>query len=143
MLDRTEEQILAQDPIELKLGDKTYPVKVLTIKKARQWRKVMIEEVQKIALIASGEAGTQEAFLGGLGFMFLDFPEKMADLVFSYADELDRDLIEGTATEEQLCKAFGKIVEVAFPFVQELQTISGTLKLAAAFPTSVKSTRLH
>jgi hypothetical protein len=47
--------------------------------------------------------------------------------------------IEAEGTEEQLAVAFGKIMQVAFPFVGELKTITQTLGVMASFPQSGKS----
>ena len=141
--ERTESQILAQEPIKVRLGEKDYDVPLLRILAARAWRKKLVEEVTAVSDVVKPDASTTPAFLNGLAFLFLQFPEKLADLVFGYAPSLPREEIEENATEEQLAKAFGQIVEVAFPFVGELKAVTQTLSLAANFPPTGSASRLH
>lgn len=142
---RTEEEILGQLPIKLRFGNKDYDVKPLRILKARMWRESLIKEVESIAGSLQQDASTSPVFVNGLAFVFLQFPQKMADLIFSYAPNLPREIIEGDSdeagTEEQLARAFGQIVQIAFPFVGELRAMTQTLSMSASFPALAKSTK--
>lgn len=138
---RSEEDILGQLPITIKFGEAEYKVKPLRILKARKWRESLIESVKEISGTLQQDASTNPVFIQGLAFIFLQFPTKMADLVFSYAPDLPRETIENDATEEQLARAFGQIVQIAFPFVGELRAMTQTLNIASSFPVLAKSTK--
>lgn len=140
-LQRTEEEILGQLPITVKFGEAEYKIKPLRIKKAREWRTKLIEEVTSISTMLQQDVSTSPVFIKGLAFVFLQFPEKMAELVFSYAPDLPKDRIEDEASEEQLARAFGQIVQIAFPFLGELKAMTSTLSLASSFPALAKSTK--
>jgi hypothetical protein len=139
--DRTEDEIIGQLPITVKFGDKEYKIKPLTILKARKWRENLIGQIQTIAAALKQDTNTSEVFVSGLAFVFLSFPEKMADLIFTYAPDLPKETIEEEGTEEQMSRVFGQIVQVAFPFLGELKAMSQTLGLASSFPASEKSTK--
>lgn len=144
-LERTDDQKLAMAPLKVRFGAKEYEIKLRRIGAAQRWREQFIKQMSEIVGQLKVEAGTAEAFMGGLGFVFLRFPEKMAELVFSYAPDLPREIIEGDSedagSEEQLACAFRQIIQVAFPFVQELGLVMQTLRLAASFPASARSTK--
>jgi hypothetical protein len=88
---RTEDEILSQAPIKVMLGNKEHHIKVLRIAQARAWREKLVNEVNEITKQLRVETGSDESFMGALGFTFLRFPEKMVDLVFSYAPDLPRE----------------------------------------------------
>ncbi len=132
--ERTEDDIVTMAPIKAKFGDKIYEIKPLRILAQRQWRSKVVEEVRAIGVILKPDAATMPVFVKGLAFVFLQFPEKIADLVFEYAKDLPRETIEAEATEEQLVRVFSQIVTVAFPFVEELRALTQTVGIAASFP---------
>ncbi len=145
--ERTEAQIVAMSPITVRLGESDYEIKPLRITAAQKWREKLIQEVGAISGVLKQDASTSPAFINGLAFVFLQFPEKMLDLLFAYAPYLPQEAIrdeEKGATEEQVSRAFGQIVQIAFPFVGELRAITQILSVAASsFPPSGKSTRPH
>jgi hypothetical protein len=131
---RSESDILTKAPIKVTLGSKEYDIPVLTIKKQREWREQMSREMQDIvgALAPSFDPQkTSSAFSAGLAVALTKFPEKLADLVFSYAPELPREEIMETATEEQISIAFSKIMRVSFPFLAHLQTVRSVIQASA------------
>lgn len=140
--ERTEDQILARAPLELQLGGKKYEVQVLTILKARAWRTRLIEEAKAVAGALFGKTnGHDDAFFAGLGTAFIAFPEKMAELVFTYAAGiLPEEEILANATEEELAVAFSQIMKVAFPFSRQLSLMSSVLQMGATLSASPKST---
>jgi len=140
---RTDEQQLTMAPIVVRFGTVDYDIKPLPMKKAQQWRAQLIETAKEIASTMKQDATISPAFLNGLAFILLQFPEKLVDLVCAYSPELPRETIENEGTEEQLSRAFGQVVQVAFPFVGELRAISQTLSLAATFPRSESSSKSH
>jgi hypothetical protein len=62
--------------------------------------------------------------LNGLAGALVEFPEKLADLVFAYGTELPKDEILEKATEEQIAAAFSAIMVVAFPFLAQLGLVT-------------------
>lgn len=139
---RTEAQILAKEPLALKFGTAEYHVKILGFKKAEEWRRNAVETVKSIVDVHKTECNSNDAFTHGLAFFFLQFPQKMLDLILSYAGpELPRHVIEEEATDEQISVAFGQVIAIAFPFTKELGMISQVMGIAQSFPQSVRSSR--
>lgn len=127
--ERTEEQILTKAPLVVTLGSKSYQLPILTVIPMQEWRKKVIE--------AATEIGSLGVSLSGLGTAFIAFPEKIAALVFDYAQKLPKDEIldlENGATEEQFSLAFSEIVSVAFPCLRQLSMMK--LLLTAQNPSA-------
>lgn len=124
---RSEEQIISMAPIVARLGADDYNIKPLRILAQQKWRQDLIDNVTDIMGELSATASTDAVFLSGLGYAMLKFPEKMLKLVFLYAPDLPQEKIVEEATEEQVARVFGQIVQVAFPFTAELQMISTVL----------------
>lgn len=140
-LKRSEEQILTQAPIQVKFGDIDYDIKPLRILKARDWRAKMIEKMQEVTGRMLARVDGEKQLMGALGYVLLEFPEVLADLVFSYSPELPQSKILDEATEEQMAKAFGKILQVAFPFQGELKTMMQVMTPPVNSRTSATSTK--
>jgi hypothetical protein len=124
---RTEEQILTRAPFEVTLGSEKYSIKPLAITPQMEWRSRMSEE---FAAILSGyqETPTQDRISSGLIATLTKFPEKLAEMTFSYSPELPKDKIMAEATEEQLALAFSDILSVAFPFLAQLDLVSKVVR---------------
>jgi len=118
MTERTEEEILTQAGIEVVLGGKLYSIKPLVIRDARVWRKETLELVAPLSAIAGTTSATPDAFGDALKSLLVSMPDKVIDLFFLYAKDLDRDEIEGEATEAEITKAFSEVVAVAFPLAE-------------------------
>lgn len=138
--ERTDEQKLSMAPIEVQFGGKSYKLPVRRILKARAWREEFIKSISDIASELQGNVASLDNFVGGFAFAFLRFPEKLADLVFAYAPDLDRKLIEDEATEEELTLAFSSIMQVAFPFASALSMAMQVMKTAAIPSPSARPT---
>jgi hypothetical protein len=120
---RTPEQILQMAPIEVTLGSQAYQIAPLRLGKAAAWRNKFHKEVGDVTAQMRQQTGSDSAFLSGLGYVLIQFPEKLLSLVLAYAPDLPKAKIKKEATDEQLAIAFGKILEVAFPFTGELKMI--------------------
>jgi hypothetical protein len=123
---RSESDILAKAPLKVKLGDKEYQIPVLTVLKAREWRVKLNTELGELtssfSIVGSADAN---AMSRGLTFALIQFPEKVAELVFAYAGEtLNANEVLDVATEEQLAAAFSAIMGVAFPFLPQLSLVT-------------------
>jgi hypothetical protein len=137
---RSEEEIVGKLPILVKFGETEYKIKPLTILKAGAWRDKLVTEVNEIVDSLKGDGADSNAFTDGLAFVFLKFPQKVFDLVKSYAPDLEWEKIADEATEEQLSRAFGQIMVVAFPFLGELGATMQALQTAAKFSAPAKRT---
>ena len=137
---RTEDQIVAGEPLRVTLGGKQYEIKPLKINAQYRWRKRFYEEFSKAAqpflnnrkpgLLARlmGKDETDQ-FIEGLRIAFLEMPERISDLFFAYAPYLPRAEIEENATEAELVTAFQGVMQISFPFAGMLKTLVGLAKL--------------
>ena len=116
---RTDEQILAKEPLTIVLGNEKYSVPVLTILKQREWRKFLQETISPLLSVYDAE-DTKEGRVKSLSATLQKFPEKIAELVFAYCPELPQQKILEEATEEQLAVAYAQIMAIAFPFMGQI-----------------------
>lgn len=134
---RADGDILNMQPIVVRFGETDYKIEPLRIRKATAWREELMREVGDIARTFKTDVeGSQERFMHGLAFTFLKFPEKILRLVRSYAPNLPWEEIldeEKGATEEQLARAFGQVVLIAFPFTSELAQMNRVMALASVY----------
>lgn len=116
---RTDEQILMEEAVMVKFGGKKYPIKPLSIRKAREWRKGLSEDGAGIIdrLGKSGKAMDEAKLL------LIEIPDKVSDLIFSYAPELPKEIIMEEATDKELVAAFREVMKLAYPFGEELLTL--------------------
>ena len=119
---RTEDQILLQQPFEVVLAGKPYTIALLPIRPAVAWR-------AKVAPVFADFIGAQsistddaDAFKAGISKILVDGPEKLLDLFFEYAVDLDREEIEATANEWEIAAAFEQIARavIAPPLLRAL-----------------------
>lgn len=142
---RTDDDVLSMSPVRIRFGETDYDVRYKRINDAREWRKEFWKQLNQIMDTMGIQASPEnlEPFMKSFGFVFLQFPEVITDIVFSYTgDAVEREKVLEEATEEQMARAFQQIVKVAVvPFVGELATISQISSMAASFPALAKSTR--
>jgi len=131
MAQRTDDQILSLAPLEVQFGTKQYPIPLLRINDSRNWRSQFIEATMMVSDEMKKDAGGIDSFMKGLGFVLVQFPEKVMELVRAYAPGLDWKTIEQEATDEQLAKAFSEIIEIAFPFQGALRKMTAMGAVAA------------
>lgn len=130
MKNRTEEQIITQAPITVKLGDQEYQLKPLRLQKQWAWRKQFLDLLDTIFTTKKMESEDVVAVLKtGVGGLLRQYPEKVIDLIFSFAPDLPKDKIMEEATEEQLLLCFNEIYALAvLPIVAQ----AVAMKAAAA-----------
>lgn len=155
---RSEADMISKAPITLRLGLKDYEVPPLTVLLARQWRLKLDASIGDIVRNFQAVPGADtKAFATGLTGALIQFPEKLAELLFAYANGwaeadspgkprlttpvLPEDEILANATEEQLASAFSGVMAMAYPFLPQLamvrQAVLGSLAQTA------NSTRLQ
>jgi len=120
-MDRTEEQIIAQEPLTVVLGGCKCEVRLLTIKESREWRRQVAVALSVMPNYTKAVDTTDpEQFKATLTGILEAMPETVADLFFGYAKDLVRETIEDTATDAELAKAFDQVMAVGFPLVKAL-----------------------
>ena len=112
---RTDEEKVCRAPLTVVFGGTEYEVKILVIRESREWRaeiKTLLAELPKYAKVTTDKP---EEFADALQVLLIDMPDQVVDLFFKYAKELNRDEIEGIATDAEMAEAFSEVVKVAFP----------------------------
>ena len=111
---RTEEEKSIMAPLKLQFGATEYSIKPLPVLKSREWRSKVDKDLgPMVAKIQPVEIGGRFV-IAGLSTAIATFPEKVCDLVFAYAPDLDKEKILNEATEEQIAIAFAQLWEIAF-----------------------------
>jgi hypothetical protein len=126
---RTEEDKIFQNEILVILGGKEYKIKPLVITQSRKWRATFAKILGDLPQYMGITTDTPDKFEGAIKAILVAMPDKIVDLVFDYAPELNREEIENSTTEAEMAKAFEQIAEVAFPFVKSLIGTMGKLSL--------------
>ena len=119
-MERTEEEKLVQAPLKVILAGREWEIKPLVIREAREWRKKVVGVFRKLPGYMKANSDDPEAFNEAMQAMLVDMPDDLTELFFGYARELDRDEIEGAATDDELGKAFEEVMAYAFPLSQSL-----------------------
>jgi hypothetical protein len=137
--DRTESDILAHEPIKLRLGKKStepdaepveYAAAPLPLRKGKEWRQKVADVLNELAKGMMGQVATSDNIMQGLMVAFFAFPDKVLELLIAYApDALEphRELMMETATDEEVVIALSRVLVVAYPYFSLL----GTMKTAA------------
>jgi len=115
---RTEEEKVSQAPITVIFGGKEYNVKPLVIRDSREWRAKTIKLVSPLPQLVSTKIDTPDEFGQVLTEMLVTMPDQVIELFFDYAKDLDRDEIEGIATDVEMARAFEEVLKVAFPLAE-------------------------
>lgn len=115
MAKRTDEQVTSQQGEKVRLGEKEYEIKPLTIRKAQAWRTKISPSLESM-LASEGASASPESLKSAL----LNSPTEIADLIFDYLalSAEEREEILDSATEAQILGAFQSLMLVAFsPFL--------------------------
>ena len=115
---RTEEQVVSQAGIEVTLGGDKYQIAPLVIRDSREWRKKVIDLIAPLPDLVNVTMDDSAGFGEALKQIMVVMPDRVADLFFQYAKDLDRDEIEGKATDTELSEAFEGVLKIAFPLAE-------------------------
>ena len=126
-MQRSEEEKVAQAPIKVILGGNEYEIKPLVIRDSRVWRQKVVTALSTIPKHAKATTDDPEKFAEALNAMLVAMPDTVIDLFFEYAKNLDRDEIEGVATDTEVATAFEEVVGLAFPLASSLAGAMGNL----------------
>ena len=139
---RTESDKLLKE-LTLSFGGKEYPIPVLRCGPAAKWRKEFFDRTAEVSSAMVVDSVTDKAAVGrGLMGALLQFPEKIPDLVFSYAPTIaeKRETIMAEAYDDDFMDAFNQIWEVAFkPFLASLGMVLEMQKSQASASRSPAS----
>ena len=124
---RTEEQKVSQANIEVILGGKKYEIAPQVIRDSREWRKKVIALIAPLPSLVNITMDKPEDFERALTQMMVIMPDQVIDIFFEYAKDLDREEIEGVATDTEMADAFLEVVQVAFPLSQSLPKVMSKL----------------
>ena len=122
---RTEDQKITQAPIVVILGGKEYEIAPLVIRDSREWRKKVIALISPLPQMVNVKIDTPEEFGQALTEMLITMSDQVVDLFFEYAKDLNREEIEGIATDAELRDAFGEVIKIAFPLAEALPATMG------------------
>ena len=128
MAERTEDQKVFQEPIEVMLGGKKWAIKPLVIKYSRPWRKKVVDLIAELPKYTEVDTSKPDDFAKSLKMLMVESQDMVIDLFFEYAKDLDRNEIEGTATEKEISDAFEAVMTLAFPLSQTLPAVMGPPK---------------
>ena len=124
---RTEEQIIGRTPVILSLGGKNYNIYPLPISKSREWRAECSKIFDVYAEKLDTRAETNEELTKSVRSLLNEIPAMVYDLVFMYAPNLPRAIIEEEATDQELFDALIAIFLLAYPFVKIRNLMSGSI----------------
>jgi len=128
-MERTEDQIVTQSPLIVILGGDAYEIPPLVIRDSRIWRKKIISIMAPLPGMVNKTIDTDhpDEFEDVLTRLMVAMPDQVLDLFFEYAKDLNRDEIEGKATDAEMAIAFEKVVKVSFPLAESLPKAMGHL----------------
>jgi len=114
--ERSEDDKVVQEGLKVILGGKEYKVAPLVIRDSREWRKKVGPWKAELSKYASVDSEKPEEFEKALTTLMVERIDETVDFFFKYAKDLNREEIEGIATDSEVVAAFNKVFEYAFPF---------------------------
>jgi hypothetical protein len=105
----------AKPTIEVILGGEKYQLRYLVIKESREWRRKAAPFEAAIARYASINAENTEEFEKAFNELLTSRIDEAIDLFFDYARDLNREEIEGVASDAEIIEALKIINAAAFP----------------------------
>lgn len=118
MTERTEEQKVAQAPVVVILGGVEYSIAPLVIRDSRVWRQKVIKLIAPLPGLVNITTDDADGFGEALNQLLVIMPDQVVDLFFEYAKGLNREEIEGVATDAELRDAFAEVMKIAFPLAE-------------------------
>ena len=117
-MERTEEDKIIQAGIKVILGGKEYSIAPQVIRDSREWKKKVIKLVAPLSHDIKVTDDDPKSFERVFTKLLVDMPDQVIDLFFDYTKDLDRDEMEGVATDAEVAEAFAEVMKVAFPLAQ-------------------------
>ena len=142
-MEKRSESDIVRKVLVLTLGEKEYEVPVLRMLAAAKWRKEYFDRTKDVSSSMMAEnmddkGQLSKAIGNALTGALIAFPEKIPELVFSYAPSLPKDEIMDAAFDEEFSRAFAQIWQVAFsPFLASLGTVLEMQKASGSHSASL------
>lgn len=137
---RTEAEGLSKAPLKLTLGEKDYLVPILTVIPVGKWRALLYDKLADIvSTFKFVEVATGEAVGNGLTQALIQFPERVADLVFLYREygaiwlALRKENLELEELVSKFTAAIAEKIPEAPDFPRSLVLDASEEQFAAAF----------
>src|SRR4029077_9791499 len=113
-MEKRSESDIVLKVLTLTFGEKQYEVPVLRMIPAAKWRKEYFERTKEVStsmLVENMDDKGQlsKAIGNALTGALLAFPEKIPELVFSYAPSLPKEEIMEAAYDQEFSRAFAQI----------------------------------
>lgn len=109
---RTEEDKVLQTSVKVILGGKEFLIKPLPIKYALPWCKSVVKTtISGLMAKVNITTETPERFDEAMNDILIGRPEKLVDLFFEYARDLNKDEILETASLNEIINAFETVRE--------------------------------
>lgn len=132
----------------VQIGDKQYTIREKKRKANAKWRQAFQAQFTEVADLIEG-LPTIDLTPTAIGELLRQITtkvggsvDKMAELVFNYSPELnkDREVIEEEAYDSDIMAAFTAVLKLAYPFGSLVEMLSGLSSLGReASPTSPNS----
>jgi len=119
-MERTEEDKIVQAGIKVILGGREYEICPLVIRDSREWRQKVIKLIAPLPELVNITTDDTKGFGEALTQLLVTIPDQVASLFFDYAKDLNREEIEGVATDAELRDAFAEVIKIAFPLAEAL-----------------------
>lgn len=119
-MERTEDDKLCRSPLNVVFGGKTCEIRILPIRESREWRAEFAKALAQIPKWVNVTTDEPADFEKAMNAMLIEVPNLVGDLFFAYAKDLNREEIEGIATDDELAKAFQEIAAFALPLTGSL-----------------------
>jgi len=129
--------------VNVMLGGRQYEVEALSIKLSREWRKQfkkpfedIVGALQGLGQIDLTDMQTVGQVLVVLKDVLLGSTDTVIAMLFAYSPALaaDRELIEGSATDDEAFTAFIQVLRLAYPF-------GGILGLLQSGPVKMQTSK--
>ena len=113
-MERTEEQKLLREGTVVILGGEEYRIRPLVSRYSGEWRKKSIPLITSLLAYEhlKDSKGNTEELREFLNEFFTTKTDEIIDSFFEYARELDREEIEGIATDGEIITAFMEVFNV-------------------------------
>jgi hypothetical protein len=138
MMELRSDSDILKKTLTLRFGEKDYEIPVLRMREAAKWRKEYFERTKEISASMivdnmNDKAQLSKSIGNALMGALIAFPEKIPELVFSYAPDLPKEEILDSAYDQEFSRAFAQIWQVAFaPFLASLGTVLEMQKAQAS-----------
>lgn len=118
--------------VTVKLGEKSYSLKPLALRKAKAWREKLKGPFGNLskALLGAGDikltnSSDLSVLINTVADTVIDAPDMMFDMLCDYDEDIkrDREILLDTTNDFEVQAAFVEVVKLAFPFGKILSLI--------------------